>query len=253
MLLKTYPANVVKKLLGNDEFWLLANKLPSGIQTKLINGLSKYETFGQAIAQGKWLPKMDTLGKAYDSFGKFSSPVKTFVSESLKNAKWLKGAKEFGVTKGLGSIAKVATYAQLGITFVSSGVDEYGKTGSIGKGIIGGGIETLKSIGRLEGMTLFAPLGPAGIVTGLVLGSINIGVQFIWPDAYDNIKDGGYKLYDKGKVVIADYMGAIYPTGINPEKTIFFCMRILIKLCLSAIQMKKKSAFWRFMMNGNKV
>ena len=253
MLLKTYPANVVKKLLGNDEFWLLANKLPSGIQTKLINGLSKYETFGQAIAQGKWLPKIDTLGKTYEAFGKFSSPVKNFVSESLKNAKWLKSAKEFGVAKGLGSIAKVATYAQLGITFVSSGVDEYGKTGSIGKGIIGGGIETLKSIGRLEGMTLFAPLGPAGIVTGLVLGSINIGVQFIWPDAYDNIKDGGYKLYDKGKVVIADYMGAIYPTGINPEKTIFFCMRILIKLCLSAIQMKKKSAFWRFMMNGNKV
>lgn len=51
----------------------------------------------------------------------------------------------------------------------------------------------------------------------------------------------------------ADYMGAIYPTGINPEKTIFFSMKILIKLCLSAIQMKKKSAFWRFMMNGNKV
>ncbi|MDN5403613.1 MAG: hypothetical protein L0K87_01370 [Lactococcus sp.] len=87
MLLKTYPANVVKKLLGNDEFWILANKLPSGIQTKLINGLSKYETFGQAIAQGKWLPKIDTLGKAYEAFGKFSSPVKTFVSESLKNAK----------------------------------------------------------------------------------------------------------------------------------------------------------------------
>ncbi|MDN5403614.1 MAG: hypothetical protein L0K87_01375 [Lactococcus sp.] len=60
----------------------------------------------------------------------------------------------------------------------------------------------MKSIGPLEGMTLFAPLGPAGIVTGLVLGPINIGVQFIWPDAYDNIKDGGYKLYDKGKVVI---------------------------------------------------
>ena len=99
MLLKTYPANVVKKLLGNDEFWILANKLPSGIQTKLINGLSKYETFGQAIAQGKWLPKMDTLGKAYESFGKFSSPVKTFVSESLKNAKWLKGAKEFGMPR----------------------------------------------------------------------------------------------------------------------------------------------------------
>ena len=212
MLLKTYPANVVKKLLGNDEFWILANKLPSGIQTKLINGLSKYETFGQAIAQGKWLPKMDTLGKAYESFGKFSSPVKTFVSESLKNAKWLKGAKEFGVTKGLGSIAKVATYAQLGITFVSSGIDEYGKTGSIGKGIIGGGIETLKSIGPLEGMTIGAAIGTAipipmvstavGAGIGGLIGLVNVGRQFANPYLYDDIKDGGYKLYDKGKVFI---------------------------------------------------
>ena len=212
MLLKTYPANVVKKLLGNDEFWILANKLPSGIQTKLINGLSKYETFGQAIAQGKWLPKMDTLGKAYESFGKFSSPIKTFVSESLKNANWLKGAKEFGVTKGLGSIAKVATYAQLGITFVSSGIDEYGKTGSIGKGIIGGGIETLKSIGPLEGMTIGAAIGTAipipmvstavGAGIGGLIGLVNVGRQFANPYLYDDIKDGGYKLYDKGKVFI---------------------------------------------------
>ncbi|PCS05460.1 hypothetical protein RU86_GL000839 [Lactococcus piscium] len=217
MLLKAYPANVVKKLLGNDEFWILANKLPSGIQTKLINGLSKYETFGQAIAQGKWLPKIDTLGKAYEAFGKFSSPVKTFVSESLKNAKWLKGAKEFGVAKGLGSIAKVATYAQLGITFVSSGIDEYGKTGSIGKGIIGGGIETLKSIGPLEGMTLLAPLGPVGIAIGGTIGFGNVILQAVNPHFYDDIKDDAYKLYDNSKVAI----GKGISQGLNTAKHVY--------------------------------
>lgn len=53
MLLKAYPASVVNKLLANDEFWMLANKLPSSWQTKLINGLAKYESFGQGIVQGK--------------------------------------------------------------------------------------------------------------------------------------------------------------------------------------------------------
>ncbi len=45
------------------------------------------------------------------------------------------------MAKGLGSAAQIATYAQLGVTFVSSGVNEYGKTGSIGKGVIGGAIQ----------------------------------------------------------------------------------------------------------------
>ena len=144
------------------------------------NGLESYpQTVG--VKQLDVLPIMQTatyLMQNHVDYEFRTTVVDNFhTHESIESmGKWLKGAKEFGVAKGLGSIAKVATYAQLGITFVSSGVDEYGKTGSIGKGIIGGGIETLKSIGRLEGMTLFAPLGPAGIVTGLVLGSINIGV-----------------------------------------------------------------------------
>ena len=196
MLLKAYPANVVKKLLENDEFWLLASKLPNGAQTKLISGLAKFEWLGQAVSQGKWLPKIDTLGKAYENLNKITSPVKTFVGEGLKKSKFIQGAKT------LGKVATVATYAQLGITFVSSGIDEYGKTGSIGKGIIGGGIETIKSIGPLEGMTLLAPLGPVGMGVGAFLGTANVVAQLINPNLYDDIKDGAYKLYDKGKEAI---------------------------------------------------
>ncbi|MBO0440295.1 T7SS effector LXG polymorphic toxin [Candidatus Enterococcus ikei] len=232
MLLKLYPASVVKKLLANDEFWMLANKLPSGWQTKLINGLAKYEAFGKAVVQGKWIPKVDTLGKAYEYFGKITNPIKTWVGESLKNSQFVQGAKQWGVAKGLGTAARVATYAQLGITFVSSGVDAYGKTGSIGKGVISGGIDTMKSIGPLEGMTLGATWGTAvpgvgnvvGAAVGGAVGLVNVGIQFFWPNAYDNLKDGAYNLYDKttGKVKdISNNIGKGVSQGVETVKNVY--------------------------------
>ncbi|MGX7243912.1 hypothetical protein ACWOC1_03560 [Enterococcus quebecensis] len=221
MLLKLYPASVVKKLLANDEFWMLANKLPSGWQTKLINGLAKYEAFGKAVVQGKWIPKVDTLGKAYEYFGKITNPIKTWVGESLKNSQFVQGAKQWGVAKGLGKAATVATYAQLGITFVSSGVEAYGKTGSIGKGAIGGAIDTLKSVGPLEGMTIGAAAGgPLGAAIGGALGGINVAAQFINPHLYDDMKDGAYKLYDKGAETVKN-IGKGISQGVDTVKNVF--------------------------------
>ncbi|HFX3755702.1 TPA: hypothetical protein ACIECK_002807, partial [Enterococcus faecium] len=166
--------------------------------------LAKYESFGQAITQGKWIPKIDTLGKGYQWFNKMTNPIKTYVNESLKNSQFIQGAKNWGVAKGLGSVAQIATYAQLGVTFVSSSVNEYGKTGSIGKGVIGGAIDTVKSIGPLEGMTLLSGFGPVGIGAGLAFGLINKGIQFANPDFYDHFKDGAYKLYDKTSEALKD-------------------------------------------------
>ncbi|MFS1134856.1 T7SS effector LXG polymorphic toxin [Enterococcus hirae] len=222
-LLALYPKALVDKLMKNDEFWMLADKLPSKTQTKLINSLAKYESFGQAVAQGKWIPKIDTIGKGYQWFNKMTNPIKTYVSESLKNSQFIQGAKNWGVAKGLGTAGQVATYAQLGVTFVSSGVNEYGKTGSIGKGVIGGAIDTVKSIGPLEGMTIGGTIGGAmgtaipipilgtisGVVAGTIVGGVVGGInklgQFINPDLYDDIKDGAYKLYDK----TAEVVGAV--------------------------------------------
>ncbi|MGA5592129.1 hypothetical protein ACPCF3_12205 [Enterococcus mundtii] len=166
MLIKNYPDALVNKLASNDEFLMLANHLPSGMKNKLFSGLAKYEMFGKSVAQGKWIPKIDTLGKVYQNFTKFTSPVKTYVSEALKKSQFVQGAKNWGVAKGLGTAGQVATYAQLGITFTANAVNEYGKIGSVGKGIIGGGIEMVKSIGPLEGMTLLSGLGPLGIGAG---------------------------------------------------------------------------------------
>ena len=213
------------KLMKNDEFWMLADKLPSKAQTKLINGLAKYESFGQAITQGKWIPKIDTLGKGYQWFNKMTNPIKTYVNESLKNSQFIQGAKNWGVAKGLGSAAQIATYAQLGVTFVSSGVNEYGKTGSIGKGVIGGAIDTVKSIGPLEGMTIGgAVAGPFGAIVGGTMGLINKGAQFLWPNMYDDIKDGAYKLYDKSIKVVDDVskkVGKITEQSINTVEQVY--------------------------------
>lgn len=100
------------------------------------------------------------------------------------------------MAKGLGKVATVATYAQLGVTFVSSGVDAYGKTGSIGKGVIGGAIDTVKSVGPLEGATLGAALGTVvpgvgnvlGAGLGFGIGTINSLNQLYNPHFYDDIK-----------------------------------------------------------------
>lgn len=43
-----------------------------------------------------------------------------------------------------------------------------------------------------------------------------------------------------GKDTFADYMAVLYPSGLNPETTIFLIMKISIKLCLKGIVMKKK-------------
>lgn len=137
-----------------------------------------------------------------NKFGKFYEVAKAITSPFSEGIKYL---GEKGVGKFLGKVGSVVTYAKLGVTFVSSGIDEYNKTGDLGKAVIGGTIETVKSIGPLEGMTIGAGVGgPLGAVVGGGLGLVNVGVQFLFPDAYDTLKDGAYDLYDKGKELIGN-------------------------------------------------
>lgn len=250
-LLALYPKALVDKLMKNDEFWMLADKLPSKAQIKLINGLAKYESFGQAVAQGKWIPKIDTIGRGYQWFNKMTNPIKTYVSESLKNSQFIQGAKNWGVVKGLGTAAQVATYAQLGVTFVSSGVNEYGKTGSIGKGAIGGAIDTIKSIGPFEGMTIGgAVAGPFGAVVGGAMGLMNKGIQFLWPNKYDDIKNGAYKLYDKTAEAVGDVsknIGESVEQSVDTVKQVYRGIQQVgksIGKTLSSVKVQKISFSW---------
>jgi len=68
---------------------------------------------------------------------------------------------------------------------------------SIGKGIIGGGIEMVKSIGPLEGMSIGATFwGPIGAGFGFAFGVINMLGQFAIPNAYSDIKKTAFAAYD---------------------------------------------------------
>jgi len=68
---------------------------------------------------------------------------------------------------------------------------------SISKGIIGGGIEMVKSIGPLEGMSIGATFwGPIGAGVGFGFGVINMVGQFVNPNAYSNIKKTAFAAYD---------------------------------------------------------
>lgn len=230
MLLKAYPDHLVTQLLKNDEFWILLNKAPNGVRTAILKGLSEYINLGQIGRQASLGLKLDTFGKAYQYFNKFTSPIKTYVGEGLKNSKFVTGLQNSGVAKGLGSVGQIATYAQLSITFASSGIDEYGKTGSIGKGVIGGAIETVKSIGPLEGMTLgataasFIPIPfvstAVGAAVGGGLGLLNVGVQLVWPNAYDNAKKWAYNKYDEGVKAVKD-IGKGIGQGVDTVKHVF--------------------------------
>ena len=237
MLFKAYPKSVMTKILKNDEFWMLANKLPSSAQAKLINILSQYEAFGEAVSVGKWVPKVNTIGKAYELFNKATTPVKTLVGAYLKNSsayKMLKATGSYG-GKVLGKAATVVTFADLAVTGISSGVSEYGKSKSVGKGIIGGTIDTVKSVGPLEGMTIGATVGSVipGIGTALgagiggAIGTVNMLGQFWKPRFYDDIKKGAYGLYDGarelGKATIArtgDIVNSASKTIQNTGKAI---------------------------------
>lgn len=147
--------------------------------------------------------------------------------------------------------SQVATYAQLGVTFVSSGVNEYGKTGSIGKGAIGGVIDTIKSIGPFEGMSIGgAVAGPFGAVVGGAMELMNKGIQFLWPNKYDDIKNGAYKLYDKTAKAVGDIsknIGESVEQSVGLVKGVYESVQQIGKIIgksLSSVQVPKISCSW---------
>lgn len=54
-----------------------------------------------------------------------------------------------------------------------------------------------------------------------------------------------------GENVYSDYVGVIYPEGINPEDAIFSITKILKRYFLKATKMKKKSFLWKCIKVGN--
>lgn len=234
--------DIAKRLLQ------LAGLTPSSLTSSILKSDGLWELLAAIESKGpkgyKFVSKVLDLMVKYESWKKFTKPLDTVV-EWVQNgtslvetgAKWVlkkvSGIKYLGdaVEKGknlvgeakflgkgikyLGKLGTILTFAELGITGISSGINEFSKTGHVGKAVTGGMIDTVKSIGPLEGATIGGTIGGAigtaipipglgtvsgaafGAGVGFVVGGVNYLAQLKWPNLYDDAKKVAYKVIDK--------------------------------------------------------
>lgn len=193
---------------------------------------------------GKWELGNFKIGKAlskgYKFFAdgmekvqKWSSPFKALVKSGLQK---ITGIKSFGdyITKGLGEGEKltglfgkgakffgkgaklfgkagtVFTFADLGITAISSGAEEYRKTGNLGKAAGKGALSAVASVGPLEGATIGATFGgvPGAFIGGFIGGGIQV-IKAIDPKFFDNPVKETKKMIDGAGKALKNFGGAI--------------------------------------------
>lgn len=86
------------------------------------------------------------------------------------------------------------TFADLGITAISSGAEEYRKTGDLGKAAGKGALSAVASVGPLEGATIGATIGSTipivGTATGAVVGGVIEGLKWIEHKFFDDPVQG---------------------------------------------------------------
>lgn len=198
MLYKLYPKNFVEKLLKNKEIVGLIDA--SKNREQIYGLLKKYGEFGEAtLSIGKWKFSTNSIGKAIDNFNKGlgyvlpSSAIKQTITDTVKNSKiykelsknaWLGKSAKF-----LGKAGTILTYVDLGTTFVGSATQEFSDSKHLGKAAAVGTIDTIKSIGPLEGATIGSAFGPWGTLIGGGIGTVNMVVQWFKPDLYKDLKN----------------------------------------------------------------
>lgn len=213
------PSKLTGAFLKSDGAWeilaYLENKGPKGakIANKIFDTMVAWSEVPGKL--GKWELGNFKIGKAlskgYKFFAdgmekvqKYSSPFKAMVKSGLQK---ITGIKSFGdyITKGLGEGEKltglfgkgaklfgkagtVFTFADLGITAISSGAEEYRKTGNLGKAAGKGALSAIASVGPLEGATIGGAIGggPVGAGIGFLAGAAIQGIKFIEPKFFDD-------------------------------------------------------------------
>ena len=211
-LFNLLPSKLTKALMKSDGFWELTTILSDSSQTKLITALAAYEGLTDLTKTSKFGKGLQFGFSAYERYKEVISPVKTFVSSYLKASPEYSYIRATG--KLLGKAGTYLTYADLAVTGVSSGVNEYGKTGSVGKAVIGGTIDAVASIGPLEGATIGASIGgaigtaipvpilgtisgaAAGAVVGVAVGGVISLAKWVNPDIASDAKEFAYTVYD---------------------------------------------------------
>ena len=217
------PKNLTKAFLQSDGVIELLGSVDKGTKgRKFVSGvmsaMARYESIGN---------KGGTLKKIFDGISDIASPVETIVKTGLEGArdvgmvkfgKYIKGGEEATgllgkglkyfpkVAKVMGKVGTVTTFADLGITAISSGVDEYSKTKDIGKAAGKGALSAIASVGPLEGATIGAsiasviPIPGVSQIVGAGVGAlVGLGIQGIkaWkPKFFDDPVKGTEEIID---------------------------------------------------------
>ena len=217
------PKSLTKAFLQSDGVIELLGSVDKGIKgRKFVNGVMSAMAWYESLGN-----KGGTLKKIFDGISDIASPVETIVKTGLEGArdagiakfgKYIKGGEEATgllgkglkyfpkVAKVLGKVGTVTTFADLGITAISSGVDEYSKTKDIGKAAGKGALSAIASVGPLEGATIGAsiasviPIPVASQIVGAGIGAlVGLGIQGIkaWkPKFFDDPIKGTEEMID---------------------------------------------------------
>ena len=192
-------------LLGSVDKGTKGRKFVSGV----MSVMAWYESLGN---------KGGTLKKVFDGISDIANPVETIVKKGLEAArdagmaklgKYIKGGEEATgllgkglkyfpkVAKALGKVGTVMTFADLGITVISSGVDEFSKTRDVGKAVGKGALSAVSSVGPLEGATIGGAIfGPAGAGVGFFVGAAIQGIKAWKPKFFDDPVKGTKEMID---------------------------------------------------------
>lgn len=209
-MLKSNPAKAYELLYkDSDTLWAviseISKKYPS-VADKFLDAMVELEKIGNTKAA-------EFLKVGIDKFGNVTSPVKYLLKNKLGVGKILENSKLIStlgkgesIVKFVGKAGTAATFASLAVDGISGGINDGIKQKSIGKGVIGGIIDTVKSIGPLEGMTVGATIGslfpgPGTVIgggVGLAIGGISSMIQLFKPHLVSNIKKSTFEAYDKG-------------------------------------------------------
>ena len=210
------PKNLTKAFLQSDGIIELLGSVDKGTKgRKFVSGvmsaMARYESLGN---------KGGTLKKIFDGISDIASPVETIVKTGLEGArdagmakfgKYIKGGEEATgllgkglkyfpkVAKVMGKVGTVTTFADLGITAISSGVDEYSKTKDIGKAAGKGALSAIASVGPLEGATIGGAIGggPVGMAVGFFVGAAIQGIKLLEPKFFDDPVQGTKNIINK--------------------------------------------------------
>ena len=204
------PSSITSAILKSDGLWdLLAtieSKGPKGFKfvSKVLDLMVKYESKAKYF---KFVDKAVEVAQDATSLAGWGAKA---LLKKLSGIKYLENAVETGKNfvgnakflgkgiKYIGKLGTVFTFAELGITGISSAVSEYSKTGSIGKAAKRAAVDVVSSVGPLEGATIGGAVGgPVGAGIGLAVGAVIQGVKFIEPNFFNDPVQGTKNIVNK--------------------------------------------------------